>query len=577
MLSIDQWFMLAIFAGTLIGLVKYQNSPERVFAAATMACLTLSFVTTEQIFNNAINPGLITLILLINCSFAFERTSFLRLLASKLISKSASASYLKTLLTTAFASAILNNTAVVATLISPIKNNKFINPGRLLLPLSYAAILGGTLTLVGTSTNLIVNSMLIERGLPGLKFFDFTLVGLAAMGACLLVLFIRIRALPKTATDPKDDKHYFVEAEVMRESKLIGRSIEDNGLRSMDSLFLIEIIRRGHLISPVTPEEYIQPGDKLIFTGDISKVFVLQQFDGLQLFAEQDGLLRDNLTEVLIKPGSAIIGMNLKQAGFRARFDAAVVAIRREGSTLSGKLGDLVIQSGDFLVLAVGGDFVSRTNLTKNFFILTGVEPEDMLSGWRDKFTLFGFIAAISSSVVFEISLIKCLLFYMAALFAFNCLSINEIKRRFPLEIWLIVVSALTLATALESTGMSQVIADVVHGFLQDKSIMIAFVAVFLITLVLTEAVTNNAAAALIFPIAYNIALGLDANPLPFIMAVAFGASGSFISPYGYQTNVMVYNAGNYRLKDFVRVGLPISITYSAVVLYMIPLIFPFN
>ncbi|WNC71224.1 SLC13 family permease [Thalassotalea psychrophila] len=577
MLSIDQWMMLAIFAGTLIGLVKYQNSPERVFAAATMACLTLSFVTTEQIFNNAINPGLITLILLINCSFAFERTSFLRLLASRLISKSVTSSYVKTLLTTAFASAILNNTAVVATLISPIKNNKFINPGRLLLPLSYAAILGGTLTLVGTSTNLIVNSMLIERGLPSLKFFDFTLVGLAAMGACLLVLFIRIRALPKTAADSKDDKHYFVEAEVMRESKLIGRSIEDNGLRSMDSLFLIEIIRHGHLISPVTPEEYIQPGDKLIFTGDISKVFVLQQFDGLQLFAEQDGLLRDNLTEVLIKPGSAIIGMTLKQAGFRARFDAAVVAIRREGSTLSGKLGDLVIQSGDFLVLAVGNDFVSRTNLTKNFFILTGVEPEDMLSGWRDKFTLFGFLGAISTSVIFEISLLKCLMFYMAALFAFNCLSINEIKRRFPLEIWLIVVSALTLATALEGTGVSQVIADLVHGFLQDKSVMIAFVAVFLITLLLTEAITNNAAAALIFPIAYNIAIGLDANPLPFIMAVAFGASGSFISPYGYQTNVMVYNAGNYRLKDFVKVGLPISITYSAVVLYMIPLIFPFK
>ena len=576
MLNIDQWMMIAIFVGTFIGLVKYQNAPERVFASATMACLVLSFVTTEQIFNNAVNPGLITLILLISCSFAFERTSFLRVLASRLINKNITLSYFKTLLTTAFASAILNNTAVVATLISPIKNNKFINPGRLLLPLSYAAILGGTLTLVGTSTNLIVNSMLIERGLPSLKFFDFTLIGLVALSACLLVLFIRIRALPKTAPDPKDDKHYFVEAEVIEDSKLIGRSIEENGLRSMDSLFLVEIIRHGHLISPVTPEEYIQKGDKLIFTGDISKVFVLQQFDGLKLFAEQDGLLRDNLTEVLIKPGSAIIGMTLKQAGFRARFDAAVVAIRREGSTLSGKLGDLIIQSGDFLVLAVGNDFVSRTNLTKNFFIITGVEPEDMLSGWRDKFTLIGFVSAIASSIFFDVPLLKCLIFYIAALFAFNCLSINEIKRRFPLEIWLIVVSALTLATALENTGVTLVIAELVHDFLLDKSVFIAFVAVFIVTLLLTELVTNNAAAALIFPIAYSISIGLDASPLPFVMAVAFGASGSFISPYGYQTNVMVYNAGNYRIMDFVKVGLPVSITYSAVVIYMIPMIFPF-
>ncbi|MDG1733106.1 MAG: SLC13 family permease [Thalassotalea sp.] len=576
MLTIDQWAMLAIFFATFIGLIKYQSAPERVFAAATMACLTLSFVSTEQIFHNAINPGLLTLILLISCSFAFERTSFLRILANKLINKGVKRSLLKTLLTTAFASAILNNTAVVATLISPIKNNKFINPGRLLLPLSYAAILGGTLTLVGTSTNLIVNSMLIERGEESLKFFDFTLVGLAAMGACLLVLFIRISVLPKTAPDPKDDKHYFVEAEVTPDSKLIGSSIEDNGLRSMDSLFLVEIIRQGHLISPVTPEEFIQPGDKLIFTGDISKVFVLQQFDGLQLFAEQDGLLRDNLTEVLIKPGSAIIGLTLKKAGFRARFDAAVVAIRREGSTLSGKLGELVIHSGDFFVLAVGKDFITRTNLSKNFFILTGVEPENMLSGWRDKFTLFGFLAAISASVFFEVQLLKCLIFYMAALFAFNCLSINEIKRRFPLEIWLIVVSALTLATALENTQVSLLLADFVQSYLEDKSTMAAFVAVFLITLIMTEVITNNAAAALIFPIAYNIAIGLGVNPLPFVMAVAFGASGSFISPYGYQTNVMVFNAGNYRLKDFIKVGVPVSLTYSLVVLYMIPLIFPF-
>lgn len=576
MITPEQWAMFVIFICTFSGLVKFQNAPEKVFAFAAIACLSLSFVSTDEIFSNAINPGLITLLLLICCSFAFERTSFLRVIATGLISQSVTKSYLKTLLSTAFASAILNNTAVVATLISPIKNNKFINPGKLLLPVSYAAILGGTLTLVGTSTNLIVNSMLIERGLESLKFFDFTIVGLVALVASMLVLFARIHVLPNTTSGSNADKHYFVEAEVTSDSKLIGSSIEENGLRSMDSFFLVEIIRRGNLISPVTPEEYIQSGDKLIFTGDISKVFVLQQFDGLELFAQQDGLLRDNLTEVLIKPGSAIIGLNLKKAGFRARFDAAVVAIRREGSTLSGKLGDIVIHSGDFLVLAVGKDFVTRTNLSKNFFILTGVEPENMLTGWRDKFTLLGFLTAIGLSVIFDIMLLKCLIFYLTGLFAFKCLSINEIKRRFPLEIWLIVLSALTLATALENTGVSLLIAHFMESFLADKSTFMAFVAVFLVTLIMTEAVTNNAAAALVFPLAYNIALGLGVSPVPFIMAVAFGASGSFISPYGYQTNVMVYNAGNYSLKDFIKVGLPVSITYSSVVLYMIPVIFPF-
>ena len=164
----------------------------------------------------------------------------------------------------------------------------------------------------------------------------------------------------------------------------------------------------------MAPDEIILKGDKLILSVDISKILVLQQFDGLTLFAEQNGLLRDNLTEVLIKPDSAIVGKTLKQSGFRARFDAAVVAMKREGCSLSGKLGELVIKPGDFLVLAVGNDFSARTNLSKNFYILSGHKPDNMLSGWRDQLTLFGFAVSILVSVVFDIALLKCLIFQIA-------------------------------------------------------------------------------------------------------------------------------------------------------------------
>ncbi|WP_371375351.1 SLC13 family permease [Thalassotalea aquiviva] len=572
----EQGIMIGIFIATLFGLIKFQQYPERVFAFSILACLVTSLVNTDEFLNNAVNPGLVTLLLLITCSFALERTSFLRNVSTKLITQGKKRSYIRVLLSSAFASAILNNTAVVATLITPIKNNKFINPGKLLLPLSYAAILGGTLTLVGTSTNLIVNSMVIDNGMPSLQFFDFTLIGLAALFACLLVLILQLKALPKSEIKNQDNADYFVEAEVQADSKLIGKTIEENGLRNLESFFLVEIIRSGYLISPVARDEHLQAGDKLIFTGDISKVLVLQQFDGLTLYAEKDGLLRDNLTEVLVKPGATIIGLNLKQASFRARFDAAVVAIRREGSTISGKLGDLVLQSGDFLVLAVGNDFASRSNLTKNFFVLSGVKPENMLSGGRNNYSLFGFLAAIGCSIAFNITLLKALMFYLAGLFVFKCLSLNEVKRRFPLELWLIVAGALTLSTGLENSGVAQLIASGVQNGLNGHSVFVAFVAIYLITLLLTEIITNNAAAALIFPIAYNMALGLGVDPLPFIMAVAFAASGSFISPYGYQTNIMVYNAGNYKLKDFLRVGTPVSITYSLVVISMIPMVFPF-
>jgi di/tricarboxylate transporter len=418
--------------------------------------------------------------------------------------------------------------------------------------------------------------MLIERGEAGFAFFDFLPIGLAAVIVCFIVMALTINRLKGTLNNHTVISDYFVDAKVTENSPLIGKTVEQNGLRNLESLFLVEIVRDNRLISPVAPSQMIREDDKLIFSGDVTKVLILQQFEGLTLFAEQDGLLRDNLTEVVIKPGAAIVGKTLKTAGFRARFDAAVVAVRREGEKLSGKLGEITIQSGDFLVLAVGPDFAKRTNLTKNFFILSGVKAENMLSGLRERLVLWGFLATIGSSLIFDISLFKCFVFYLALLVGSKCLSINEIKRRFPLELWLIVMSALTLATALDNTGVSALIASKVEHLLAGESVYIAFIGVFVLTLVLTEVITNNAAAALTFPIAFSIAQGLGVSYLPFVLAVAFAASGSFISPYGYQTNLMVYNAGNYKLADFIKFGLPISVAYSVVVITLVPVFFPF-
>ncbi|WP_448563881.1 SLC13 family permease [Thalassotalea ganghwensis] len=571
-----QWLLIAIFLATFAGLVKFQQFPERVFAIAMFACLGCSFVDTDSILANAVNPGLITLILLVLASFSLERTSILRRISALMINGSKFTSTVKTLIFTGLASALMNNTAVVAALLSTIKNNKVINPSKLLLPVSFAAILGGTLTLVGTSTNLIVNTMLIERGYPSLGFFDFTLVGLCASVVCLAVILVRQATLPDMIEEKLTDQSYLVEAEVSPQSKLIGLTVEENGLRNLDALFLVEVIRQGRLITPVAPDEVLLQGDKLIFSGDVSKVLVLQQFDGLTLYAEKDGLLRDNLTEVVIKPGSAVAGKTLKKAGFRARFDAAVVAIKREGEALSGKLGELVIQPGDFLVLAVGRDFSSRTNLSKNFYILSGKKPDNMLSGWRDSLTVFGFITVIAVSVFTSVSLLKALMFYLAILIFSECLTINEVKRRFPLEIWMIVLGALTLAQALDNSGVASLLAQQIEESLQGYSNYLTLIVLFVITLLMTELMTNTAAAALMFPIAYSTSIGLGLSPLPFVMAVAYAANGSFISPYGYQTNVMVFNAGNYRLIDVVKFGLPVSVAYSTVVLIVLPIVFPF-
>ncbi|GGA78570.1 potassium transporter TrkA [Neiella marina] len=575
-MTTQSWLVVAIFIATLAGLIRFQKRPAKVFGCTLLAVFGFGLVSTEQMLSSLVNPGLITLILLIICSFALEKTRFLRLIASTVIKPGFKLTWLRLFGSTVVSSALLNNTAVVATLIAPIRSNPHHPAGKLLLPLSYAAILGGTLTLIGTSTNLIVDSMLYETSNERLDFFAFTSVGVLLVIAGGVTLFLSSRWLPDTRVTQGDSAGYFLDAQVQPDSSMIGKSVEENGLRHLESLFLVEIARADRLISPVTPAETILPGDRLVFSGDISKVMQLSQFDGLKTFADESGMLASNLTEVVVRPDSSLIGLSLKNAGFRARFDAAVVAMRRDGQRLSGKLGEVKIQAGDFLVLAVGPDFSSRNNLTKNFIVISGVEPETRLSGQREWIAGLGFLAVVALAATGTLSLLKGLMLFLAVLYFTDCLSLNEVQRRLPLDIWLVVASALTLAHALTNSGMVAEFANLFAQSFDTSQIYLAFVGVYIMTLVLTELVTNNAAAALVFPMAYGMALGFNVDPMPFVMAVAFGASASFVSPYGYQTNLMVYNAGQYQLKDFLRAGLPVSLVYSVVVLLAVPYFFPF-
>lgn len=459
-------------------------------------------------------------------------------------------------------------------MLAPIRNNPYHAASKLLLPLSYAAILGGTLTLVGTSTNLIVNSLVLEAGLPSLEFFDFTKVGACVVIVCGVALFLLSRFLPEHHMKTEDVQSYLIDSKVKENSTLIGKSIEHNGLRHLESLFLVEIMRKGALLSPVVPTEVIQANDRLIFSGDITKVMQLSQFDGLSLFANENGLPLENLTEVVVRPESVLLGKTLKMSGFRALFDAATIAIKRDGNPISGKLGDVTIQAGDYLVLAVGKDFKSRKNVGKNFIVISGVEPDSMLSGRREWLAIGGFFSAIALASFGVISLFKGMFLLLGLLLATNCLSSSEILRRLPINIWLIVASALSLSQALTNSGLLLMLDDLIRNSSSSLSPLGALIVVYLLTWILTDLVTNNAAAALLFPIAYGVSLSLEANPMAFIMAVAFGASASFVSPYGYQTNLMVFNAGQYQIKDFVKIGLPLSFVYGVVALSAIVWVF---
>ncbi|MFT6132491.1 MAG: di/tricarboxylate transporter [Shewanella sp.] len=575
-MSLDAYLTLLIFALTVIGLIVLQSRPVAVFGGTLITLIGCNLVTKSQLLTSIANPGLVTLILLVLCSLALEKTRLLRVVASKIIVGNYHSTWIRLFGVTTLFSSILNNTAVVATLLSPIRNNPHHFASKLLIPLSYASILGGTLTLIGTSTNLIVNSMYIEASGRSLSFFSFTAVGAVLVVVCGIVMFFCARFLPVLEQEKANSAGYFIDAKVLDGSELVGRSVEINGLRHLESLFLVEVVRNGRLISPVSPTEVIQVNDRLIFCGEVTKLLQLGQFSGLEIFAEKNGSLDSNLTEVVVRQESIIVGKTLKNTGFRALFDAAVVAIRRDGEQVSGKLGEIVIRAGDFLVLAVGEDYRTRTNISKNFLVLSGVEPETRINGWRAWLSIGGFISVIGLAAFGAIDLLEGLVLLLGSLLFTKSLTANELVRRFPIDIWLVVSSAILLSNALVNSGVVELLSGFINQFNDPTYVFMALVLVYLVTWFMTELVTNNAAAALMFPIGYSVALGFGVDVLPFVMTVAFAASGSFISPYGYQTNLMVFNAGNYRLIDFIKVGLPVSLVYGAVVLIMVPIVFPF-
>jgi len=567
---------LGLLLLVILSLIFLDYRPSKVFAAALVASMAAGTVTINQVISNASNDAVVTLILLLVGSSAIDKTSSLKKIGRRILTESYIFSYWRIVLLCSLCSTILNNTAVVATLLSTIRNNTYHAPSKLLIPLSFATIFGGTMTLIGTSTNLIVNSMWVGEGNKSLGFFEFTMIGAVITVSCLLVLFVLTPLLPEINLRKKSVKEYFIEARVSRDSTLIGKSIHENRLRSLHSLFLVEIIRNNRMISPVTPSEVIEADDSLVFVGDVKAINELQDFNGITLFAGENGLLQQNLVEVVIANRSNIIGTTLKQAGFRDRFDAAVVAMQRDGESVSGKLGEVMLQEGDNLVLAVGPDFTNRHNISKNFFLLSDIKLFDSLSGRKEIATIGGFLIAITLAAVQILPLLDSLIYYLAFLLFGGILTVNEIRQKFPIDLWVILTSAMTLGTGLMHSGILGDFINHYHNIFSQLSPFWLLASIYLLTMILTELITNAAAAALTFPIGYGLAQAMGIDPLPVVLTIAYAASASFLLPYGYQTNLMVFNSGGYRLKHFFRVGLGITITYSVVVLGMIPVVFPF-
>lgn len=558
----------------LIFLIQNKIKPAFLFFGLLLIYYFLDLIKLDKMLSGFVNSSLITLLLLLIISIVFEKTFFVTTVANKLFSTSYTKSLLKLSIFTSVFSAFLNNTAVVASMMSVVKQNKFHSPSKLLLPLSYAAIFGGTITLIGTSTNLLINSFMIENNLIPLKLFDFIYVGIpiAIIGAFTL-LFIS-KFLPDIKSE-KEIKNYFLEVKVLKGSKIIGKSILENKLRNLEYLYLSEILRNEKIISPVNPNEILYEDDILLFSGDIKHIEILKNFDGLEL-KHINHKANKNIIEAILSHESTLVNKTIKEINFRTKFNASVIAIKRGNQQLSGKISEIKLQIGDNIVLAVGEDFKKRDNIEKNFYLTSEIGLEKKLDKNHSFVVLFSFLTVLLSSFFEIIPLVKGLFFLLVMFIGFKYITINEIQRRFPYDLVLIIGSALGIAYVMLSSGVSAYLANGLSFLFGSYGVIGAFISVYLLTFLLTEIITNNAAAALGFPIAYSTAIAFDSNILPFVMAVAYGASASFIMPYGYQTNLMVYSVGKYDMKTFLKSGTIVSIVYSTLVLVLVPIFFPF-
>ncbi|USD50281.1 SLC13 family permease [Vibrio sp. SCSIO 43153] len=572
----EQGFVLAILLGIITCLLVTKLKPSYVFAGAAFIAFMAGMLELNTIAANFTNSSLLTLVLLILASSALEKTLLISWVSRSISEGNLGSVIAKLGFSTALLSSFTNNTAVVVSLIGAIKRNQQHAPSKLLIPLSYAAIFGGTLTLIGTSTNLIINSFVEDAGLPSLNFFTPTMVGLAVLVGGVLILIPLSYLLPNYDDQSQEDLPYFLESRVEPGSPLVGRTITENNLRALRKLFLAEVIRDGVSVPSVGPDFVLNAKDRLLFCGDVESVATLQEIPGLTLFGHQH-LNGQNFMEVVVSSSATFCHKTLKESRFRDRFDAVVVAIRRGHERLEGGLGNITLAAGDTLVLVPGKRFeTERRAHRKEFVLVNDLDSSARLDANKSALVLFGFAAVIGCALLELVPIIKGLAAYLIALLAFGVIQLSELRRRFPIDIVVIVGSALSIAQLMISSGLSVRMGNMFIEAFNGWGVFGALVATYIMTLVLTELVTNNAAAALSFPIGYSMAVGYGVDPMPFIMAVLFGASASFISPYGYQTNLLVYSVGNYKLTDYVRIGVPISIVYSVLVLTLIPVFFPF-
>lgn len=489
-------------------------------------------------------------------------------------------------------SAFVNNTAAVAVFLPMVLAATAANrmsSSQLLIPMSYAAQMGGVCTLIGTSTNLLVNSMAKDLGHPGFGLFDFAPLGLIFMGAGFLYLLLFRRWLlphhpPGALTETYDLGKYITELRVMDKSPLIGKSVAQAQLAEKHSVYVMELLR-GEEKHWSPRAELLREGDVLLVRGDWEKLKALKDTTRLELdpefklkdsqFTGEDGDAAQILAEVMVAPGARMVGQTLAQLDFQWHYNATVLALHRRGEVLRDKIKDTPLNIGDVLLMLTPRSNLDVIKANANLIVLN--ERGEANQPRRKALLAVGImVAAVAVAAIGLLPIVASAILGGIALVATRCIGNDQAYQAIDWRVIVLLAGVLPLGIAMQKSGLAQSVADFGVDMVGGFGPLAVLAVIYLITALLTEMMSNNAAAVLITPIAFTTAVSMDVSPTPFLVAVLFAASTSFATPVGYQTNTMVYNAGNYRFKDFMKMGVPLNLLFWVMAVYFIPRFFPF-
>lgn len=481
----------------------------------------------------------------------------------------------------ALLSSIINNTPVVA-LMTPYvvewgkKHN--IAPSKLLIPLSYATIMGGMITLIGTSTTLILNGFLQDYNHPSLLFEDLFTIGISVtVSGIAFILFIGYKLLPdhkdilKTYSENK--REYIVETRVLPNSKLIGKNLLAAGLRNLKGVYLVEILRDSRMISPVGPSEVLEKDDILFFAGNTKDIVDLINSDlGIELPTTARSFDNDNaeIVEAVMNNFSSLINKTVKQSDFRNRYNAAIVAIHRNGKKVSGRIGDIVLQAGDLLMLYTGSDFRDRVEIYRDLFVVSKLQ--DIVKPGNKKYYALGLMAicAIVLLIFSQMTLFPALMIILCIMIGFGLITTSDVKRELDLNMIIILVFSLAVGQAIIKTEAGNMVAMKIINLLEPYGNISILIGLLVITNLLASFIGNVGAVSISFPLAYAISNNLGIEGYPFFLTIAYAASAAFLTPISYQTNLIIFGPGGYKFKDFFKIGLPVNIIYLSTAMFVI-------